>query len=250
MPDNFQSPPAWTAPGLSAYTKEIRVDEPAFGQEVATSTGLSLAATALTSAIAFLGAYGLAGWRSRLRPMLVQGSLILATVPVMAYVFPLGATLRRGGLEDTFVGLVLAQSAALAPLAVYVLYGYLAQLPAELEEAAVLDGASTWQTLRWVVLPLAAPALAATAVVLFVLSWNQYLVPLVLTASRIKTIPVAMSDFFTFERELEWPTAAAALVVSLFPLTVLVALAQRALAYFTLNPGLPGARSRPLPPSR
>ena len=68
------------------------------------------------------------------------------------------------------------------------------------------------------------------------LSWNQFLVPLVLTTSQVKTIPVAMSDFFTFERELEWPTAAAALMVSLLPLAALVAVAHRALQRFTLAP--------------
>jgi ABC-type glycerol-3-phosphate transport system permease component len=59
-------------------------------------------------------------------------------------------------------------------------------------------------------------------------------VPLVLTTSRIKTIPVAMSDFFTFERELKWPTAAAALIVSLFPLVTLVALTHRLIEKFSL----------------
>src|SRR5207244_4192045 len=101
---------------------------------------------------------------------------------------------------------------------------------------AMLEGASLWQVLAWVVLPQARPGLAATGLVLFVLSWNQFLVPLVLTTSRVKTIPVAMSDFFTFERELEWPTAAAALIVSLLPLAVLVTAAHRTLERFALRP--------------
>jgi len=69
-----------------------------------------------------------------------------------------------------------------------------------------------------------------------VLNWNLFLVPLVLTLSHIKTIPVAMSDFFTFERELEWPTAAAALIGSLLPLVVFVTLSHRALEQFSLEP--------------
>ena len=136
----------------------------------------------------------------------------------------------QAGAASTILGapgLLLAQTAVLAPLAVYVLHGYLAQLSTELEEAATLEGASAWQVLGTVVLPVAAPGVAATALILFVLSWNQFLVPLVLTTSQVKTIPVAISDFFTFERELEWPTAAAALMVSLLPLAALVAVAYR-----------------------
>ncbi len=239
LPDTTQSPPKWTPPSLDNYTGEIGIAEPAFAQELATSAGLSLAATGLTLTLAFLAAYALARSNFRGRNLWVQGSLILASLPVMAYIIPLSETMRRARLEDTFVGLLLAQTAVLAPLAVYVLHGYLAQLSPELEESAALEGATAWQTLRTVVLPLAAPGLAATGLILFVLSWNQFLVPLVLTASRIKIIPVAMSDFFTFERELEWPTAAAALIVSLLPLTLLVTLAHRALERFTLAPSVP-----------
>jgi multiple sugar transport system permease protein len=85
------------------------------------------------------------------------------------------------------------------------------------------------------VFPLVAPSVAATAIVLFVIDWNMLLVPLVLTSGEIKTIPVGMSDFFTFERELDWPTAAAALVVSLAPLALLVAMFHRLLERFRLD---------------
>jgi len=236
VPDNNQTPPSWTPPMLDNYTGEIGVAEPTFAQELLTSTALSLATTLLTLALSFLAAYSLARSRFRGRRLLLQGSLVLASLPVMAYIIPLSESMRRARLDDTFIGLLLAQTAVLAPLAVYVLHGFLAQLPLEMEEAATLEGASLRQVLASVVLPRAAPGLAATGLILFVLSWNQFLVPLVLTTSQVKTIPVAMSDFFTFERELEWPTAAAALIVSLLPLAALVALAHRALAVFTLAP--------------
>ena len=101
------------------------------------------------------------------------------------------------------------------------------------------DGAGLPRVLAQVVLPILAPTVVATAIVLFVLDWNMLLVPLVLTAGEVKTVPVAMSDFFTFERELDWPTAAAALMVSLLPLAALVAIFHRALGRFRL----PGQRS-------
>ena len=86
-----------------------------------------------------------------------------------------------------------------------------------------------------VVLPLVGPSVAATAIVLFVIDWNLLLVPLVLTSGDVKTVPVAMSDFFTFERELDWSTAAAALVASLVPVALLVAASHRLVERFRLE---------------
>ena len=144
---------------------------------------------------------------------------------------------RRVHLADTLLGVVLAEAALTAPLAVYVLHGSFAELSTEWEEAALLDGAGLLRVVGQVVLPLVAPTVAATAIVLFVIDWNLLLIPLVLTSGDVKTVPVAMSDFFTFERELDWPTAAAALVASLLPVALLVAAFQRILRRFML-PGL------------
>ena len=235
-PNNATSPPGWSLPPSLANYAEVGVAEPTYVQELLTSLLLSVLATFLTSAVALLAAYGLARSYFPGRGLLVQSFLILASVPVMAYVIPLNDTMQRLHLADTFVGVTLAGTAVYAPLAVYILYGYLARMARDVEEAAHLDGATAWQILSWIVLPVVAPGVIATACIVFVLNWNLFLISLVLTLSHIKTIPVAMSDFFTFERELEWPTAAAALVVSLLPLVLFVALAHRALERFHLGP--------------
>jgi multiple sugar transport system permease protein len=235
LPDNSTRPPSWTGSLTLQHFSEVGIAEPTFWQELATSTAAAVCAAALTVGVAFLGAYALARSNFRAGTMLAQGFLVLASLPVMAYVIPLSDFMRRIHLVDTFAGVVLAEAAATAPLAVFVLHGALAQLSQEWEEAAVLDGAGLYEVLRRVVFPLVAPSVAATAIVLFVLDWNMLLVPLVLTSGDIKTIPVAMSDFFTFERELDWPTAAAALIVSLAPLAVLVAVFHRLLERFRLN---------------
>jgi multiple sugar transport system permease protein len=119
---------------------------------------------------------------------------------------------------------------------VYVLFGYLRQVPFDFEEAARLEGASALQTLLRVILPVAAPGIAATAIIVFVLNWNSFLALMVLSTNHVRTIPLAMSDFFIVDRELEWPTAAAALVVSVLPLIAFVAVAHRALERFFLEP--------------
>jgi ABC-type glycerol-3-phosphate transport system permease component len=231
-------PPQLVWPPSTDQFIEVGVAEPHFWQELVTSAGVSITATFVTVVVALLAAYGLARSRLRARRYVAQGFLILASLPVMAYAIPLSDEMRRLGLTDSYPGLVLAISAATAPLAVYVLHGHLSQLSTEWEEAAVLDGAALARVLWDVVLPMTAPAVAATAIIVFVLDWNMLLVPLILAGTQVKTLPVAMIDFFTFERELEWPTAAAALIISLVPLVVLVAIGHRLLDRFTL--GTPG----------
>jgi len=167
--------------------------------------------------------------------MLVQGFLVLASLPVIAYIIPLIDIMRYLRLDDTFVGVTLALTAVYTPLALYVLYGYLMHISPELEEAAHLDGATVLQTLWSVLLPVTVPGLAATAIIIFVLNWNQFLVPSLLGGQSIQTVPAAMSDFYTFEREVEWSTAAAALIVSLLPLVLFTTLAHRLLEQFSLS---------------
>jgi multiple sugar transport system permease protein len=229
-------PPSLIWPPSFVYFGEVGVAEPHFWQELATSTGVSVAATLLTMLVSVLAAYGLARSEFRGRRPAAQGFLVLASLPVMAFAIPLGELMRRLSLTDSYPGLILGVSAVTAPLAVYVLYGNLSALSTEWEDAARLDGASLGRALWNVVVPMTAPALAATAIVVFVLDWNLLLVPLVLAGVEIKTIPVALMDFFTFERELEWPTAAAALIISLVPLTILVVVGHRLLDRFSLGP--------------
>ncbi len=236
VPDDAASPPAWTlAPSLDTYIEEIGVAEPRFAEELGTSAALALLATLWTIAIAFPGAYALARSPWRERDTFAQVFLLLGSLPFIAYAIPLAETVRRLHLHDTLAGIALAQAAAYAPLAVYVLYGYLVELAPEFEEAAMIEGAGLPDVLRRITLPMSASGVAATALIVFALDWNSFLLPLTLTAEHVRTIPVAMSDFFTFERELEWRTAAAALVASLLPLVALVAAAHHVLEHFRLT---------------
>jgi ABC-type glycerol-3-phosphate transport system permease component len=234
VPRGTYPPSLVWAPTLDNYA-EVGIAEPQFWQELATSTFVAIAGTIVTVGVGLLAAYALARSRFRAQRTVVQSFLVLASLPVMAYALPLGEVIRRLGLADTYQGLILSVSAVTAPLAVYVLYGQLSQLSTEWEEAAHLDGAGLARVLWTVVLPMTGPAVAATAIVVFVLDWNLLLVPLVVASVDVKTIPVAMIDFFTFERELAWPTAAAGLIISLVPLTILVAVGYRLLDQFTLR---------------
>jgi ABC-type glycerol-3-phosphate transport system permease component len=234
-PNNVVSPPTWTGqPSLGSYA-EIGVADPGFLGKVFTSFSLSALATVATITIAYLAAYSLLRSRLKRRAQLVQGFLVLASLPVIAYIIPLSDIMRYLRLDDTFVGVTLALTAVYTPLALYVLYGYVSHVSLELEEAAHLDGATVFRVLWSVMLPVTIPGITAMAIVIFVLDWNQFLVPSLLGGQTIQTVPAAMSDFYTFEREVEWSTAAAALIVSLLPLALCTTLAHRLLAQFHLG---------------
>jgi ABC-type glycerol-3-phosphate transport system permease component len=232
--NNNVSPPIWSLPPSFDSYLEIRSEQTFFWQELAASTLLSALTMLLTISLAFLAAYSLARTRARWRRLAAQSCLILASLPIISFVFPLGDILRYLRLHDTFVGMVLAESAVFAPLAVYILYGYLRRLPKELEEAAIMDGATLLQVLRQAVLPAIASGVVATAVIVFTLSWNQFFLPLVLTGIRIRVIPVMMRDFFSLEREFDWTVASAVLILSLLPVSVVAGTAHRMLERFGL----------------
>ncbi|MGE5139564.1 MAG: ABC transporter permease subunit [Rudaea sp.] len=235
-PQNLVSPPVWTiAPDLNNYL-EVDVTEPGFMNEVWTGLGLSTLTMLLTTGFAFLFAYALARTPWRGRSLFVQTLLVLASVPVMGFILPLNALVKQLGLYDSITGVALAETAVLAPLAAFVLYGYMAQAPTEQEEAARVEGAGFFRVLRDAVWPSVSGGVAATAIVLFVLSWNQFLVPLSLSADHVRTVQFAMVDVFKWDRELEWSAVAAAFVVALLPLILLVTSAHRLLERFTLLP--------------
>ncbi len=210
--------------------------EPEFGAEFAYTVAVTVTATLLTIALGFPAAYRLAranlAWVDRLMPAL----LVLAISPIIAYALPLAAMIRQIGLYGTFPGLVLTFTGAQLPLAVWLLRGYVVRVPPLLDEAARLDGASWWRVVVGVILPVAAGGVIATAVLVFVLDWNLFLLPTLLSEGSPHLLTVTMRDFFAFERELEWPTVAAALVVSLAPAFLLVFASQRALEGLVLVP--------------
>lgn len=222
-------------PTLDNYREVIAPG--AIGGELLISAALSLAVTALALLAAFPAAFALARVRFRGRRFMIQGLLVCASLPVIAYVLPLHDLLLAVRLYDTFGGVAAAEAAFYAPLAVYALTGYLARSGLELEEAATLDGAGLPVTLARITLPAARAGVGAVAVLVFVLSWNQLLMLLIISAHRVLTVPLAMSDFFTFERELEWGSAAAALIVTLAPVAAFVAVAHGALEQFSLADG-------------
>jgi ABC-type glycerol-3-phosphate transport system permease component len=216
---------------------EVGTFDPAFTGGFSYTLFVTVLGTLITLVCALPAAYRLVQLRhKRVVGVIIPFLLVLAVIPVIGYGLPLSDLARRLGLYGNFVGLALAYAGIQLPLAIWVLRGYLLQLPSSLEEAAILEGASWATVLWWVVFPLVLGGVVATGVLVFVLNWNLFLLPSLLTERSPQVLPMVMRDFFAFERELEWPTAAAALLTSLAPAFILVLVGQRALDKFTLIP--------------
>jgi ABC-type glycerol-3-phosphate transport system permease component len=201
--------------------------ERAFWLPIRNSLVVAGSTTLFCVTIGSLCAYALARLRFRGKALLLGVILAVSMFPQIAVVSPLFLLLRSVRLIDTYPGLVLPYLTFAMPLAVWLLVGYFRQLPAELEEAAMVDGASRLRAFREVIVPLALPGLAATAILTFVYSWNEFLFALSFTLGpERQTVPVAIA-LFRGQYQVPWGQVLAAAIVATAPVAVLVLAFQR-----------------------
>lgn len=229
----------WQGDFSLEHFSEVGTFDPAFSSGFLYTLVVAILATLLTLGCALPAAYRLVQMQGHFMAGLIGPMLlVLSVIPVIGYGLPLSDLARQLGLYGNLVGLILAYCGVQLPLALWVFRGYLLQLPPSIEEAAILEGAGWGRVLWQIIFPVVLGGVAATGVLVFVLNWNLFLLPSLLTERSPQLLPVVMRDFFAFERELEWPTAAAALLVSLAPAFILVLVGQRSLDKFTLIPNL------------
>jgi multiple sugar transport system permease protein len=141
-------------------------------------------------------------------------------------IIPLFLVLRTLGLIDTHVGLILLYSMFNLPYVIWMMRSYFGDVPVEIEESALVDGASRLAVLRRITLPLSLPGLIATGTFAFIFSWTEFLFALVLTRDKTQTLPVVISGYYGSQGSL-WGQAAALSVVATVPLFVLGLAVQR-----------------------
>jgi ABC-type glycerol-3-phosphate transport system permease component len=154
--------------------------------------------------------------------------VITRLVPAFAIVVPTFIIYRRFNLLDTTLGLVLAMAALQLPIAVLVMYRIIDSIPRALDEAARIDGAGPLGVLVRVIVPVAAPGLAASGVLTFILIWNEFLFILILAGNSVITLPVTIASFES-QRQILWGPIAAASLIAVLPVLGLMVAAQRQL---------------------
>ncbi|MBL8835863.1 MAG: carbohydrate ABC transporter permease [Alphaproteobacteria bacterium] len=223
----FIPPPRWIprTPTLDGY----RV---AFSHAVLVPLLNSLVVAAgsalLATGAGALCAYGVSRMRFRGRGALMAVMLATLGLPIPLLMLTLYVMFSRAGILDTYLGLILGHTAITLPVVVWMLKDFFDVLPQEVEEAAYIDGAGLLYTFWRIVLPMAAPGLAAAAIFVFVTSWNEFVFGLTFTSSStMRPLPAAISLLFLGEFQYRWGDAMAVAVLVTLPVMALFVFFQR-----------------------
>ena len=219
---------AWPAhPSLGNYEAIFR--QQSFGRNILNSLAVSVSVVALSLGLAVAAAYALGRVRFRGRTLLLLVVLGVSMFPQVAVLSGLFELIRWLGLYNGMGALVLSYMIFTLPFTVWVLTTFMRELPKELEEAAMVDGASPFVIVTRVFLPLMGPALAATGLLAFIAAWNEFLFALTFTLTdEARTVPVAIALMSgASQYELPWGQIMAASVVVTVPLIALVLVFQR-----------------------
>jgi len=187
---------------------------------------VSLATVVCVTVLAVPCAYAMARFRLPGHRVIVTLLLIMRMIPVVALAIPLFAVFASIGILDTLTSLILAHTAAKLPVAIWLLIGFVQDVPKEIEESAAMDGAGTLRTLVQIVTPLIAPGLGASAVITFLFTWNDLLIALTLASSEnAQTLPVGLTNFVS-QYGVDWGAMSAAGVLMVIPTLIFVWFAQ------------------------
>jgi multiple sugar transport system permease protein len=204
-------------------------ENPDFTAALRNSAVVALSTTVLALTVGSFCAYALARLRLRGKFVILAIVLTISTFPQIAIAAPLFKLWSDIGLFNTWLGLIIPYLTFALPLSVYILVSFFKEIPKDLEEAALVDGATHFEAFRKVVVPLAAPGLATAGILTFIGAWNEFLLAVTLTSSsKARTVPAAIA-FFTgaTEHEVAYGSIAAASVVISVPLILLVLLFQK-----------------------
>jgi multiple sugar transport system permease protein len=218
-------PPVWVfKPQLSNYIA-IFMEEP-FARYLLNSILISGGATFLAIAIGFPAAYVFARADFKYKKDLAFWVLSIFMFPPLASILPLLILFQKFRLVDSVPGMIIAHLTFLLPLSVWLLQRFIRDIPIEVEEAAIVDGASTLTRLRRVVLPVIASGVATTAIFCFIFSWNDFIFALILAPGSAKTLPVASVSLSSWAY-INWGKISAAAMIITVPIFVLIVLSRK-----------------------
>jgi len=197
-----------------------------FGERFMNSVIIGFGSTFLSIFLGTLAAYGFSRFKVPLKDDLLFFILSTRMMPPIAVAIPIFLMYRTLGLSDTHLGLILLYTAVNISLAVWLLKGFIDEIPLEYEEAALIDGYTRLQSFTKVVLPQAATGIAATAIFCLIFSWNEYAFALLLTSGTAQTAPPFIPTIIG-EGGLDWPAVAAGATLFLLPVLFFTVLLRK-----------------------
>lgn len=225
--DIFTWPPTVIdfAPTLSNYANVLS-GSGKFVTFIGNSVIVAIVSTAIALMVGTLGAYGLSGRRKPKSPAWSYWMLSFRMMPPVALVIPFYVLFQQTGLLGHLGAIALTHSVFSVAIVLWMTKSFFDEVPPEIEEAAIMDGATDWQVFRLIVMPIAKAALAASAIFAFITSWNEFLFAVILAKSNTYTVPVAISTFVG-EVYVSWGELAAATILAILPALLVAFLGQR-----------------------
>jgi multiple sugar transport system permease protein len=184
---------------------------------------VSFSATGLALLLGVPAGFGIAKSQATKAAALI---MIARVTPGLSFLIPLFLMFQWFGMTGTLTPIIITHLVITVPIVVWVMIGFFEGLPNELEEAALVDGATIWQAFRFIALPLARPGIVVATILAFIFSWNNFIFGVVLAGRETRTLPVAVYNVLTFEQVSWGPLAAAALLVTA-PVLILTLFMQK-----------------------
>lgn len=198
-----------------------------FFKTLGNSLIVSIGATVFTTAVGFMAGYVYSRYSGRLIAASALYMIAIRLLPPIVVTLPLFPVVSWLRLSDTHIVLILLYSAFWVSLVTVILKTFIDEIPRELDEAAEIDGASQWQILMRIILPLTSQGLAAGAIFVFIFAWNEFLFALIFTTTQAKTAPLVLSEVMDAIYGTSWGVLFAGVTVQLLPVLLLVVLANR-----------------------
>lgn len=211
------------SPSFEAYQKIVAGG---FLDAFANSFSIAMVNVVLALVIGTPAAFALARMRGPVQENLSFWVLSIRMAPLFSVILPLYVLFREIGLLDTRFAVSLAHLTITLPLAVWMLMSYFRSLPVDLDQAAMLDGARPLQILLYVIVPISKPMLASVAILVFIFSWNEFLLAFILTSRDSQTVPVTVMGL-AGTMNFDWPLIAAVSICSMIPAFLFVGFAQK-----------------------
>lgn len=223
--DAFAMPPRWIFVPIFRYHFHIwmKTDFPRY---FINSMIISLVTVGISVPVASLASYYLARYESRRTRIVLFALLAIRAFPWMLFIIPFFIITRYLGLYDTLAVMILIMVGFNQPLAIWLMRGFIREVPFELEESAIIDGCSQFGVFWRIILPTVLPGLAATSIFVFLLAYNNFLFALILTGTQAKTLPVAVAEYGA-EQIQYWSISAAGACGIIAPIVLIMLFLQR-----------------------
>ena len=223
--DALAMPPKWFfIPTLQNYQKLIASID--FLKSIKNSLIIGIGATLVATALGITTSYTLNRFRFQGDRAFSYCILSLRIVSPITFVIPYFLIWRTLNLADTYFSMIIMYVTLILPLLIWMIRSFFAEIPYEIEEAAMVDGCTRWQTLRYILIPTVIPGIMASATLSFIFVWNEFMFALINTGRNTRTLPIEIYNSLGYY-QLDWAKLSCSAVIAIIPVIIIIALTQK-----------------------